>query len=803
MGLRTTVRSLLRERTFVAAVTLTLAIGIGGCLTMFTVVKAVLFAPLPYLDANRLVSVWMTNPLQGIDRDVVSYPMFRDWRDQTRLVFSAMSVHNTQFGNIVAGSTAEEVRVAIVSEEFFSAVGVNARLGRTFTSDDFIDGRHRVVVLSHGLWQRALGGRADILGRDVVFMGGPHTVIGVLAPGSEYPPDVELWAPLADSPEWRGNREARGALWLNVIARLQPNVTLQSADERMRVVQNAQNAAYPENVPGTSTLVTLVRDDLVGTSRQPLWLLQGAVVLVLLIACANVSNLFLARATAREREVATRVALGAGWQPLVRQWMGEAWWLTAFGAAAGLLLAIVTTDLVVRAAPPQIPRLGIISVDWIVVAAGVLLTMITALLIGLAPLARLLRTDLVGTLKDGGRTVDETSGRGRLRLALVAAQFALALILLVGAGLLLRSFAALVDTASGFNAERVVSARVALPGAKYPQAADRLQFWERLRRDVAALPGVERVAGVSSVLLSRLPNSAPIVVEGRPDLPDSLRTWPVALDSATSGYFDTVGMRLLRGRDVSDADGPANLRVVVVNEALAMSYFGTLDVIGKRISFDGQKPNWLTIVGVVSNARRTAPELEARPETYFPHAQRPSGGMTLLVRTAQDPMAIVPAMRDVVRRLDAEQPVARVAALQSLLDSRLAERRFLLALLGGFASVALVLSIVGIYGVMSYTVGRRRHEFGIRAALGAGRTDLSSLVLRQGLAVTTAGVGAGVAGALLVTRLLEGLLFGVHRLDLTVFIAVTFVLTACGLIACWLPARRAAKADPMRALRQD
>jgi predicted permease len=802
MGLRSTFRSLLRERTFVAAVTMTLAIGIGGCLTMLAVVKAVLFAPLPYLDAHRLVAVWMTNPRQGIDRDVVSYPIFRDWRDQSRSVFSAMSVHTTQFGNIVAGTSAEEVRIAIVSEEFFATVGVNAQMGRTFTAEDFVEGQHRVVV-SHGLWHRAFGGRADIVGRDVTVLGRPHTIVGVLSSGAEYPPDVELWAPLADTAEWRNDREARGALWLNVIARLHPHVPLPTANERLVVVQDAQNAAFPDNVPGSSALVTLVRDDLVGASRRPLWLLQGAVILVLLIACANVSNLFLARATAREREVATRVALGAGWRVLARQWMGEAWVLTALGAAAGLLLAWVTTDLVVWAAPPQIPRLEMISVDAIVIAAAIVLTLVTAVLIGLAPLARLLRADLAGTLKDGARTVDETSGRGRVRLALVAAQFALALILLVGAGLLLRSFAALVDTPSGFHPGRVLTARVALPGARYPQAGDRLQFWERLRRDVAVLPGVERVAGVSSVLLGRLPNSAPIVVEGRPDLPEALRQWPVALDSVTPGYFDAVGMTLLRGRDVSDADLPANRRVVVINEALANAYFGTSDVIGKRLAFNAQTPNWLEIVGVVSNARRTAPELEARPETYFPHAQRPTGGMTLIVRTTHDAMAIVPAVRDVVRRLDPEQPVARVSTLQTLLDARLAERRFLLGILAGFAAVALVLSVVGIYGVMSYTVGRRRQEFGIRAALGAGRADLSSLVLRQGLVVTGIGVVAGVMGALLVTRVLEGLLFGVHRLDPAVFAGVIGVLVICGLVACWLPARRAANADPIRALRQD
>jgi predicted permease len=805
MSLRTSIRTLLRERAFTAAVGLTLAIGLGGCLAMFTLVKGVLYAPLPYLQAERLALVWMTNPQQGFDRDIVSYPMFRDWRDQSREVFESMAVYTTQSANILAGTSPEEVRMGIVSEEFFHTVGVANRLGRTFDPADYVEGRHRVTVLSHGLWRRAFGGRTDIIGHDAMVNGRPYSVVGVLAPGSEYPADAELWIPLATTADSRQQMEARGALWLPVIARLREGVPIETAHQRMVVVQNVHNAAYPDNVPGTSTLVTLLLDDMVASARRPLWLLQGAVLLVLLIACANVSNLFLARATAREREIATRAALGASWWRLSREWLNETLVLTTGGALVGLALAVWSVRAVVAAAPPQIPRLGSVTLDWTIVSAGAALTLLASLAIGVAPLWRVARADVSGTLKEGGRTVEEQGGRTRVRLGLVTAQLALALMLLVGAGLLLRSFAAVLDTPNGFQSDGVFTARISLPAAKYQQPAQRLQFWERLRSQVAALPSVQRVAGVTTILLGRLPNSAPIIVEGRPDLPEGLRSWPVAIDSATPGYFDTVGMRVVRGRDVADTDVATAQRVVVVNETLAMSYFETLDVVGRRISFGSPGPNtqWLTIVGVVSNARRSGPELDARAETYFPHPQRPSGSMTLVVKTAVEPLSLTPAIRQVVQRLDPEQPIARVNSLDVMLGARLGERRFVLALLGGFAAIALLLSAIGIYGVMAYTVGRRRHEFGVRAALGASRVDLVRLVLRQGAVVIVIGVLLGVGGAIAITRLMERLLFGVSATDPLVFAAATLLLSATALVACWVPARRAANADPMGVLRQE
>ena len=497
MSFRTTARALLRERAFTLAVGLTLALGLGACLAIFTVVKGVLFAPLPYPDAERLALVWMTNPQQGIDRDVISYPMFRDWRDQSRDVFAGMAVYSEQFANILSGAQPEEIRATAVSEEFFPTIGSRPLLGRTLEANDFFAGQHRVLVVSHGLWTRAFGRRRDIIGHTVMITGEPHTVVGVLSPGAEYPEDAEVWRPLASTADARELLEARGALWLPVIARIRPEVTVELAQQRMTQVQDAQNATYPDNVPGTGVAVTLLHADMVAAARRPLWLLQGAVLLVLLIACANVSNLFLARATARQRETATRAALGAGWRRLSREWLGETLLLTTAGCLAGLLVAVWIVGLLVRAAPPQIPRIAAVTIDWTVVAAGAVLTLVTALAIGAAPLLRLLRVDVGLRLKEGGRTVEEQGGRARVRQGLVVAQLALALMLLVGAGLLLRSFAALLETPSGFRATGVLTARVVLPGTKYREPQQRLQFWDRLRTDVARLPSVTGVAGVS------------------------------------------------------------------------------------------------------------------------------------------------------------------------------------------------------------------------------------------------------------------------------------------------------------------
>lgn len=806
--LRVAIRSLLRERVFSAAVILTLVIGLGGCLAIFSVVRAVLLEPLPFPGPDRLTALWMTNPRQGFDRDVIAYPQFRDWRDGTRDTFAAMAVYSNPVGSLTTQGPAREARAASVSEEFFAVLGTAPMMGRAFDAHDFEPGRHRVMVLSQALWSAAFGSDPAVIGRTVRFNGEPHEVVGVLAPGVAYPSDAELWVPLAILPAQRALFESRGSLWLNVVGRLTPGASIQSAQSALSVVDRRLQEAYPDAVQDTGVLVVGLHDDLVGSTRRSLWLLQGAVIFVLLIACANVSNLLLARVSARGREIATRIALGASRRRITMEGFTETLVLAVSGGILGLLAAMWAVDLFGRVGPAQIPLSSRIAVDWSVTAAAAALCVATAFLVSMAPMLFAARVDIMTTLKAGGRNPNDAGGSGRLRTTLVVGQIALALVLLVGAGLLIKSFVRVLAIPTGFTTQSALTARFALPAEKYPEPARRIAMWNELRREVAALPGVEAVGGVSTVLLGRLPTSSPMTVEGRPDLPDALAALPVAIDSATPGYFDAVGQPLVLGRLIGDHDTADSLPVLVVNEALARLYFGTTDVIGRRVTFGDPKDpetTWPTIVGVVRDARRAlaGPQLEARSEVYMPYPQRPRPGMMLVVRTAGDPLAVAAPLREITTKLDAEVPLARVQPLADLLSARLDERVFLMNLLSAFAVMAVLLSAIGIYGVTAYSVSRRMQEFGVLIALGAQRRNVIGLVLRHGLLVVAMGSGIGLFGALALTRLAAPHLFEVSPTDPQVFLAVAAGLSMLALVACWLPAARAAGVDPMTVLRHE
>lgn len=806
--LRVALRSLFRERAFSAAVVLTLVIGLGGCLAIFTVVRAVLLEPLPFPEPDRLTALWMTNPRQGFDRDVISYPQFRDWREQSRDVFSGLAVHSSQYGSLTAQGPARETRAAAVSEEFFDVLGTPPAIGRMFEAQDFEPGRHRVMVIGRALWVSAFGSDPAVVGRTVRFNGEPHDVIGVLPAGVAYPSDAELWVPLAILPARSREFESRGSLWLSVVGRLKPDVSVASAQSRLSVVDRAVRQAHPEDAPDTGVLVVNLHDDLVGSARQSLWLLQGAVIFVLLIACANVSNLLLARVSARAREIATRIALGASWRRITAEGVMETLVLAGAGGLFGLLAAMWAVDAFARLGPPQIPLTTRVSVDWVVTAAAAVLCLATAVLVSLAPVLFAGRVDIMTTLKAGGRNPNEAGGSGRLRSALVVGQIALALVLLVGAGLLIKSFARVLAIPTGFTTQSALTARFALPAEKYPEPAQRIAVWNELTRQAAAIPGVEAVGGVSTVLLGRLPASSPMAVEGRPDLPDALAAMPVALDSATPGYFDAVGQPLVAGRLLDGHDTATALPVVVANEALARAYFGTTDIIGRRVTVgDPKNPAaiWLTIVGIVHDVRRAAagPQLQSRPEVYFPYAQRPRPGMMIVLRTAGDPLALAGPLREIASKIDPEVPLARVWPLADLLNARLNERVFLMNLLAAFAAMAVLLSAIGIYGVTAYSVSRRMQEFGVLIALGAQRRDVVALVLRHGLMVVACGSAIGTAGALALTHLAGPQLFDVSPSDPQVFLIVVAGLSMLTLIACWLPAARAARVDPMTVLRHE
>ena len=556
-----------------------------------------------------------------------------------------------------------------------------------------------------------------------------------MPPGVAYPASTLAWWPLAATPLLRRQLESRGSLWLEVVARLRPGASPVAAQSAMAVVQERYKLAYPAAAPGTGVYVAPMHQDLVESVARSLWLLQGAVLVVLLIACANISNLMLARATARQREIATRIALGAGWRRIAREGLNETLLLAGIGAALGLLVAVTLVRVLPSFAPAQLPFVARVSIDWMVGLSAVLLTAGTALIVGIVPVMQGRRIDVNAAIKDGGRVARESGGSGRVRLGLVAGQIALALVLLVVAGLLVKSFAKVLSVATGFTDEAVLTARVSLPEVRYPsQGGTRAIFWNEFFRRVSEVPGVTSVGAITTVLLGALPNSAPMTPEGRPDLPQSILSMPVAVDSVNGNYFDTVGQPLIAGRQfaaqIDTATGPG---VVIANEALARTYFGTTDIVGRRVTFDDAgtpQTTWLTVVGVVRDVRRAAagPQVASRPEVYMPYPQRPTPAMVLAVRTSGDALALMGPVRDIARALDADVPLARVQTLQTMLGARVGERRFVMALLAAFAMFAVLLSAIGIYGVVSYTVSRRLPEFGMCLALGAQRRDIAKMV---------------------------------------------------------------------------
>ncbi len=806
--LRSALRSLFRERGFTASVVLTLTLGLGGCLAVFSVVRGVLLAPLPFPSPERLTRVWMTNPQQGFDKDVISYPQFRDWRDQSREVFSAMAVIRGTVASLSGSGPAQEIPLSQVSEEFFQVLGATPQLGRVLAPEDFEVGRHHVVVLSHSLWNSSFGGDQGLIGRTITLATEPFTVIGVMPQGVAYPTNTLAWSPLAATPALRQTLESRGSLWLEVVARLNANTSLESAQAAMDVAQSRYKLAYPDTDPGSGVLVTAMHQDMVGAIARSLWLLQGAVLVVLLIACANISNLMLARATARQREVATRIALGAGWRRIAQDCFTETLLLATIGAAFGLALAVALVRVLPSFAPAQLPFVGRVAIDWTVGVSAVLLTAATAILVGLAPLVQGRRIDVNTAIKEGGRVAQEAGGSGRIRLGLVAGQIALALVLLVGAGLLIKSFANLLSVPTGFTDDAVLTARVSLPDVRYPeQSGKRAIFWNELIRRVSEIPGVKSVGAVTTVLHGGLPVSSPMTPEGRPDLSQSILVMPVAIDSVGVHYFEAVGQPLVAGRFFSEqidtATGPP---ATIVNESLARTYFDTPDVVGRRVTFgDPGNPQtpWLTIVGVVRDVRRASagPQVASRPEVYIPYPQRQRPTMVLTVRTNGDALSLVGPVRDIARSIDPDVPLARVQALQALLGARVGERRFVMSLLAAFAFLAVLLSAIGIYGVITYTVSRRLPEFGMCLALAAQRRDIARMVLGQGLAVAVIGTAAGLGGALLLTRLAGPQLYEVSPNDPWVFSAVATLLLAIAMLAAWLPARRASRVDPMIVLR--
>jgi putative ABC transport system permease protein len=778
----------------------TLALGIGAATAIFSVVNAVLLRSLPYPEADRLISFWGTAPEKRLP--VVAFPdaLFLFYHAQSRS-FAAIAAHGSVGVNLTDGGEPERINAGSVTLDFFRVMGINPARGRGFAPDEQVLGRNRVVVLSHALWQRRFGGDPAIVGKPITINGLPLVVIGIMPPGFDFPNRSEVWFPNVLNPEglssWR----------LNALGRLKPGVSAEAARHEIENLTDefmlARPARFPDAKRGGARIVAkTLQAELVGEVRTPLLVLMGSVGLVLLIAAANIANLMLARAAARTREMAVRCCMGAGPRRIAAQLFTESLLLAGAGATGGVFLALWGVGFLRRLPLGPVPGLGQVRVDPAVLGFSLGVTLLTALIFGLAPALRASRVDLQDALREGARSGSSVASR-RLTQAFVVAQFALSLILLIGAGLLLRSFRHLLEVNPGFRAEQVLTARIQLPGAKYDSGAKITGFYDRLLEAIRGSPGV-----VEAGLNERIPFTAgnpqqELYVEGQE--PKAGEAVPVInTRSVSPGYFEAMGTPLLKGRLFLASDQESSPPIVIVDETVAQRYWPGSDPIGKRIrtSTDSDAV-WLTIVGVVPNVKQQS--LSERPDfqLYQPFAQYGRWSAYLVVRTNAGLQAFATLLKRRVAEIDPSLPISELRPLQEAVDASLATRRLTNTLLSGFALLALLLAAIGIYGVMSLSVAGRLSEFGVRLALGAPPGEVLRLVLGQGMLLALLGSALGLAGAFGLTRLLGSLLFDVPPTDPVTFAVVATTLTAVALLACYLPARRATQADPIAVLRRE
>ncbi|MBV8858093.1 MAG: ABC transporter permease [Acidobacteria bacterium] len=794
--LRYATRRLWKSPGFAAVAVGALALGIGANTAIFSVVNSVLLRPLPYPAPEQLVQLWESRPRQNMPRVEIAPHEFLAWADQCQSFQRLAAIDAAEY-NLTGRGEPERVTGALVSAAYFPLLGVAPAHGRAFLDEEDRPGANNVVVLGHELWQSRFNSDPSVVGQTVSLDGVACNVVGVLPRGFRLPEGAALARPIAFSAE---DRAQPGSHFLNVLGRLKEGVSVEQASAEMATVAARVEQSLGGTNVGHQVVVVPLHEQVVGGARTALLVLLGAVALVLLIACANVANLLLARAAARRREVAVRAALGASRWRIIRQLLAESLLLSGSGGALGLLLAVWGVDLLVGLDPEGVQRAGEVTLDWRVLAFTLGLSVLTGLLFGLAPALQASKTDFVESLKEGGRS-GQGLARSRLRSSLVVAEVALTLVLLVGAGLLLKSFSRLLAVDPGLDPHHVITMAVSLPQAKYGEPQRITAFYEQLLQEAAALPGVQ-AAGVVSVLpLTGDDTSNFVQIEGRAPLPPG-QAMRAGRRNVSADYFRALGIPLKRGRAFTPADTAEAQRVLVINEAMARSFFAGEDPVGKRVRTSDKSP-WAEVVGIVGDVRHQGLDVDTRPEMFFPHLQTPSRQMTLVVRSEGDPVALAGPLRERVRSIDKDQPVGNVKTMEGWLSESVASRRFSAALLGVFAAAAAALAALGLYGVVSYSVAQRTHEIGLRVALGARPRDVLRLVIGQGMTLTLVGTGVGVAVALALTRVMSGLLFGVGATDPAVFVTVPLLLAAVALLACYIPARRATKVDPMVALRYE
>ncbi len=798
--LRYGIRTLLRRPGFTLIAVLALMLGIGANSAIFSVVNGVLLRPLPYADPERLVQVWEYRPRQGMNQIEVSSAEFAAWRDQNRVFEQIAAIDHADY-NLTGNDEPQRISGARVSASYFPLLGVKPALGRTFLPEEDQPDHNSVVVLSYGIWQGRFGSDPNILGKSVTLNGTACTVIGIMPRGFQLPHDAGLARPIAFT---SAEQTTSGNHYLEVIARLKPGVTIKEAAGEMSAIAGRLEQTFPNTNVGHGVVLVPLHEQVVGEVRPALLVLLGAVGFVLLIACANVANLLLARSAARRKEIAIRTALGASRARIIRQLLTESLFLAVLGGAAGLLLAMWGVDLLIRLIANSIPRANEISLDGRVLGFTLLISLMTGLLFGLLPALQTSRPDLTESLKEGGRDSAESFRRNRARSLLVVCEVALTLVLLIGAGLLIKSFLRLRDVNPGFNPAGTLTLELSLPASKYSDGAQIAGFYQQLLPRVEALPGVQAAGAVSVLPLSGNDESNFVGIEGHQPLPPG-QALRAGRRIVNPDYFRAMGIPLKRGRPFTQADTRETERVMIINETMAHRFFAPdEDPLGKRIRTGGGSSPWLSVVGVVGDVRHGGLDRDARPEMYFPYLQAPSRSMALVVRAAAgDPLKLAGPVRGQVLSLDKDQPIGNVMSLEQLLAESVAPRRFSMLLLGLFAAVAMILAAVGIYGVMSYSVAQRTREIGIRMALGAQAADVLRMVVGQGMVLAVIGLGVGLATALAVTRVMSSLLFEVSATDPLTFAGVSILLAVAALLACYIPARRATKVEPVVALRYE
>jgi putative ABC transport system permease protein len=798
--IRYALRGLLRQPGFTLIAVLSLALGIGANTAMFSLVNAVLLKPLQYSEPDRLVALWESNPAMDSGRDDVAVANFVDWRKQNK-VFDDMAALSFRSFNITGDGEPEKVMAYGATANFFPLLGATPALGRNFLPDEDKPGGPKVTILSHGLWQRRYGADRGILGRDILLNGEKHTVIGVMPADFRYLyAFTAMWVPAAFTPEELTKRDGQN---LNVLGRLKPGVTAEQAQADIgaitaRIVHDNPNTVSPSL---TADVVPL-REQVSGTSRRPLIMLLVAVGLVLLIACANVANLLLSRATSRRKEIAVRAAVGANRSRLVRQLLTESLMLAGLGGALGLIVAVFSFEFLKKLIPAGLLS-STLTMDLRVLGYALLVSLVTGVLFGLLPALQGSRVDLNEELKQGGGRAGLGASGGRLRGALVVTEIALSLVLLVGAGLLMQTLSNLRGQYSMLQPEKLLTARTVLQG-KYQEPAKRWVFYDEVLGRIKALPGVVSASYTTSVPLQWAGGSNGFILEG-PQPPPNVAT--NALHRQVSpDYFQTMGVALREGRCLENRDDQNSQPVMIVNETMARKYWPSESAVGKRIKF-AEDAAWITVVGVVADVRQMGMDLPAKAEMYLPFRQVKGFNFykprDLVIRTAGDPLQLAPAVRREVHAVDPDQPVSNIATLAEQLDDGSQSRRVGMLLLVAFAALAFLLAVMGIYAVLAYFVTQRSAEIGVRLALGATPRTILGMVLKKGMSLALFGVAIGLLAALALTRLMSSLLFGVSASDPATFAMIALLLISVALLACYIPARRATKVDPLVALRYE